>query len=123
MYKSSKNSKIFRQKFIFFFLLCWVFTAAGRLSWPATCGILVLRPGIKPVSPILEGRLLTTRLPGKSQDINLTKEIQNVYDESSKTLLKKNKDRASLVAQTVKNLPAMQETWVQSLGREDPLEK
>ena len=25
---------------------------------------------------------------------------------------------ASLVAQTVKNLPVMQETWVQSLGRE-----
>jgi hypothetical protein len=46
-----------------------------------------------------------------------------VYDESSKTLLKKNKDQASLVAQTVKNLPAMQETWVQPLGREDPLEK
>ena len=30
---------------------------------------------------------------------------------------------ASLVAQTVKNLPAMQETRVQSLGREDPPEK
>ena len=30
---------------------------------------------------------------------------------------------ASLVARTVKNLPAMQETRVQSLGREDPLEK
>ena len=30
---------------------------------------------------------------------------------------------ASLVAQTVKNLPAMQETQVQSLGQEDPLEK
>ena len=29
----------------------------------------------------------------------------------------------SLVAQMVKNLPAMQETWVQSLGQEDPLEK
>ena len=27
---------------------------------------------------------------------------------------------ASLVAQLVKNLPAMQETWVQSLGWEDP---
>ena len=27
------------------------------------------------------------------------------------------------MAQTVKNLPAMQETWVQSLGQEDPLEK
>ena len=30
---------------------------------------------------------------------------------------------ASLVAQTVKCLPAMQETWVQSPGREDPLER
>ena len=30
---------------------------------------------------------------------------------------------ASLVAQTVKNLPAMWETWVQSLGQEDPLQK
>ena len=30
---------------------------------------------------------------------------------------------ASLVAQLVKNLPAMRETWVQSLGWEDPLEK
>ena len=29
----------------------------------------------------------------------------------------------SLVAQTVKNLPAMKKTWVRSLGREDPLEK
>jgi len=29
----------------------------------------------------------------------------------------------SLVAQLVKNLPAMQETLVQSLGQEDPLEK
>ena len=29
----------------------------------------------------------------------------------------------SLVAQRLKRLPAMQETWVQSLGREDPLEK
>ena len=30
---------------------------------------------------------------------------------------------ASLVAQLVKNRPAMQETWTQSLGEEDPLEK
>ena len=29
----------------------------------------------------------------------------------------------SLVAQRVKNLPVTQETWVQTLGREDPLEK
>ena len=32
-------------------------------------------------------------------------------------------DGASLVAQMVKNLPAMQETWVRFLGRQDPLEK
>ena len=31
--------------------------------------------------------------------------------------------RVSLVAQTVKNLPAMQEIRVQSLGQKDPLEK
>ena len=31
--------------------------------------------------------------------------------------------RASLVAQSVKNLPAVQETWVRSLGWEDPLEE
>ena len=29
----------------------------------------------------------------------------------------------SLVAQMVKNLPSLQETWIQSLGQEDPLEK
>ena len=27
------------------------------------------------------------------------------------------------MAQTVKNVPAMRETWIQSLGREDPLER
>ena len=30
---------------------------------------------------------------------------------------------ASLVAQTIKHLPAMRETWVRSLGWEDPLEE
>ena len=33
------------------------------------------------------------------------------------------KERASLVAQRLKRLPEMWETWVLSLGREDPLEK
>ena len=31
--------------------------------------------------------------------------------------------QVSIVAQLVKNLPAVQETWVRSLGWEDPLEK
>ena len=33
------------------------------------------------------------------------------------------KQKASLVAQMVKDLPAIQETWLQSLGQEDSLEK
>jgi len=32
-------------------------------------------------------------------------------------------DKASPVAQMIKNLPVIQETWVWSLGQEDPLEK
>ena len=50
-------------------------------------------------------------------------------DTKDKTLNKTGKNPyspkawASLVAQMVKNLPAVQETWVQSLGWEDPLEK
>ena len=32
-------------------------------------------------------------------------------------------DGASLVTQTVKNLPAMRESWVPCLGQEDPLEQ
>ena len=39
------------------------------------------------------------------------------------TFSKGNLHPALLVAQTVKNRSAMWETWVQSLGREDPLEK
>ena len=34
-----------------------------------------------------------------------------------------NPNWASLVAQTVRNLPAMQKTQARSLGREDPLDK
>ena len=41
----------------------------------------------------------------------------------SLAILGTNPSRASLVAQMVKNLPKMQETWVRSLGWEDPLEK
>ena len=40
-----------------------------------------------------------------------------------KTVTTLQSTRASLVAQLVKNLPTVWETWVQSLGWEDPLEK
>ena len=38
---------------------------ARELSCPRACGILVPQPGIKPVSPALEGRFFTARPPGK----------------------------------------------------------
>ena len=44
-------------------------------------------------------------------------------DKSHQFPLFQSSPRASLVAQLVKNLPAMRETWVPSLGWEDPLEK
>ena len=42
--------------------------AARRHSCPVAFGILVPRPGIKPVPPALEGGFLTTGPPGKSLD-------------------------------------------------------
>ena len=41
----------------------------------------------------------------------------------SAVILDSRKISVYLVAQRLKHLPAMQETWVQSLGWEDPLEK
>ena len=45
-----------------------------------------------------------------------SKPTVNIYSRSNVIL-------ASLVAQMVKNLPSMKETWVGSLGRKDLLEK
>ena len=50
-------------------------------------------------------------------------QLQERWVGFSYTCRKAGKNWASLVTQTVKNLPAMQETHVQSLGQEDPLEK
>ena len=70
-------------------------------GWPccAVCRTSVPRPGIKPRPLVMKALVLTTGRPGNS-----------LYP-------------TSLVAQLVKNSPAMWETWVQSLGWEDPLEK
>ena len=43
--------------------------------------------------------------------------------QGSESLNQFNRIWASKVAQMVKHLPAMQKTWVRSLGWEDPLEK
>ena len=49
---------------------------------------------------------------------------QAYHSETLNTSLKdKPYVHTTLVVQTVKNLPAMQETWIQSLGQEDPPDK
>ena len=63
-------------------------------------------------SPTLAGGFFTTEPPGKPLTMCIT-----VYIKMLSAL------RASLVAQLVKNPPAMLETWVWSLGWEDSLEK
>ena len=69
------------------------------------------------------------RSPGKGNDYPLQYSgLENSMDyivhgvTKSQTQLS-NFHSASLVAQLVKNPPAMRETWVRSLGWEDPLEK
>ena len=106
-------------------------------------------PGIKPMSPALAGGFFTTEPPEKPQqhtlnicppltwsfpDSSVGKESAcNAGDPGSIPGLGRSTGEgicyllqcswASLVAQLAKNPPAMQETWVRSLGWEDPLEK
>ena len=46
-----------------------------------------------------------------------------ITDKFTSQLNTKGKKKLMLVVQMVENLPAKQETWVRSLGQEDPLEK
>ena len=86
------------------------------LNCSAVCGIH--GPEIEPMSPILAGGFFTTEPPGQPLSyhfyflwlITIAKLFARWFSYS-------------LVAQLVKNLPALWETRVQSLGWEDPLEK
>ena len=69
------------------------------------CGILIPQPGVDTGSPALQNVFLTTRPLGKPP-------YSFIYSTPDIWW-------ASLVAQSVKCLPAMQETWVLSLGWED----
>ena len=54
---------------------------------------------------------------------NILKKQRHYFANKSPSRQSYDFSRASLIAQLVKNLPAMQETLVQFLGQEDPLEK
>ena len=89
----------------------------------------LLDPGIYPVSPAfpaLAGGFFYHCATRKAWDRSLAR----VYNTGSrqkfvKTVFTNNYTpwKSSLVAQRLKRLPLMRETWVQSLGQEDPLEK
>ena len=102
----------------FFFLSHWVFILVNR-GFP--CGSWALHEWALVVAPCSGSRVLTTGQPGKSQN------QQNFYTliiNYLRTKLGKLSHLwASLVAQMVKNPPAMRETWVWSLCWEDPLEE
>ena len=73
-------------------------------------------------------KLDETKIDGEQKkqlrDHERLKIIKNLMMPVKLSPVKKKKKRiSSLVAQMVKNLPAMQETRIQSLGGEDPLEK
>ena len=88
----------------FFFFFFWLHCSV--------CGILVPGPGIEPTPLALKAWSLnhwTTRKFSRIFYINKYPNKRNI--------------RASLVAQMVKNPPAMWETWVQSLCWKDPLEE
>ena len=77
--------------------------------WPnnVACRVLVLQPRIKPVPPA-----------SGAWNLNHWGSAGNCsFNKPAST------HRASLLAQIVKSLPAIQETWVQFLIWEDPLEK
>ena len=62
--------------------------------------------------------------PSKTHWIRICILIGSPSDSYTLTIEKRySRLQASLVTQMVKNLPAMRETWVWSLGWEDPLEK
>ena len=76
---------------------------------------------VSPVSPALQMDSLPVKPSGKPDSMNrriFWVRSQPLYLSMAMPLI-----WASLVAQLVKNLPAMQETRVQSLGWEDPLDK
>ena len=86
----------------------------------------ILTPPHLPLHPIPLGHPSAPALSTLSHASNLDWQslfILNFYKLFFFSEVYLQESRACLVAQLIKNLPAMWETWVQSLGWEDPLEK
>ena len=73
--------------------------------------------------------MLNSREQMTDESVNLKTDQQELFEriiwehQTKRTTSYPGRPRASLIAQLVKNLPAVQETWVRFLGWEDTLEK
>ena len=77
-----------------------------RLTCPKACGILVLPPGIKPVSPAFQGRFLTAGPPRKSLHLSLNHPFFSQYtqiDEKRKSCIVLTYGKPALFAQIDNN--------------------
>ena len=99
----------------------WRLKPAVRETWVWSLGCEDhLEKEMAAHSSILAWKISWTEEPGGLQSMG----SQRVgHDWATDTYLTRSSSHSSLVAQRVKHLPAMQETWVRSLGQEDPLEK
>ena len=82
-----------------------------------------LEKGMTTHSSILAWRIPWTQEPDGLQSMSLQRVGHDWATSTSIYNMSLYIIGASLVAQMVKNLPAIWETWVQSLGQQDPLEK
>ena len=80
-------------------------------------------PGDLPDPEIKPKSLVSLVLAGGFFIIHTTWEALSESIQFQSNDIQDKRRGASLVAQILKNLPAMQETWVQSLDQEDSLEK
>ena len=99
-----------------------LFTLAGQ-SIGASASLSVLPVNIQGYFPLGLTGLIPLQSKGLSRVCSNTTIWKHQFFGAQPSIWSSSHIWASLVAETVKRLPAMQETWVQSLGQEDPLEK
>ena len=96
------------------------------ISWLQSSSTVILEPRkiksdtVSPVSPSISHEVM-----GSDAMIFVfwMLSFKSTFSLSPFTVIKRLFNSSSLVAQRLKRLPAMWETWVRSLGREDPLGK
>ena len=102
--------------------LCWEIWLAFLIWSIASVGVGKLAGLGDPA--LLRGSQILAKLAHKMfSSLKYVVSLNDLYIFLQECWIYWNFEVNSLVAQVVNNLPAMQETWVRPLGREDPLKK